>query len=211
MSIVTGLRADARAPGNVVVEVDGRRYGSLPVERVRALGLAGGAALDDRGLEALGAAAAEESAMRAAVAALARRPRARADLVRWLIRRGHPRPAARRAVERLEERGTLDDGAFARHYAAQRLRRGHGPARLLRDLLALGVDRAVADDALREAREAEAVNPSVEAERLARRRLAQLGRLPPKVQRRRLVAFLGRRGHDGAVVRRIVEALVPGP
>lgn len=211
MSIVTGLRADARAPGNVVVEIDGRRYGSLPVERVRALGLAGGTTLDDFHLEALAAAAAEESAIRAAVAALARRPRAGADLARWLMRRGHPPPAARRAVERLAERGILDDRAFARHYTAQRLRRGHGPARLLRDLLALGVDRAVADEALREARDAEGVNPSVEAERLARRRLAQIERLPPKVQRRRLVAFLGRRGHDGAVVRRIVEALVPRP
>jgi len=147
--------------------------------------------------------------MRAAVAALARRPRARADLARWLMRRGHPRPAARRAVERLEERGTLDDRAFARHYAAQRLRRGHGPARLLRDLSALGVDRSVADAAVREARDAEGVNPSEEAERLARRRLAQLEGMPPRVQRRRLVAFLGRRGHGGAVVRRIVEDLVP--
>jgi len=209
--VVTAMRADARVPGYVVVEVEGRRFGSLPVERVQALGLATGVPLDDAALAGLSVVAAEEAAVRAAVGAVARRPRARADLVRWLVRRGHPSPAAHHAVARLASRGVIDDRSFARHFVTVRLRRGHGPARLLRDLRALGVERSVAEEALRDASDAEGVNPSLEAERLARRRLAQLDGLPPQVQRRRLVAFLGRRGHDGLVVRRIVEELVPRP
>ncbi len=211
MSAVTALRADGRAPGYVVVEIEGRRYGSLPVERARSLGLAVGATLDEARLDGLARVAAEESALRAAVGALARRPRARADLNRWLLRRGHPRTAVQPALDRLATRGALDDASFARHFAAVRFRRGHGPSRLLRDLLALGVDRSIADEAIRGAQADESVDTMEEARRLAERRAGQLAKVPRPARRRRLLAYLARRGHDGAEVRRMVEELLTRP
>lgn len=208
MAAVSSLRPDPHQPGAVLVEVDGRRFASLPVERVTALGLTEGAVLDAAGYGGLEAAAVEEAAYRAAVVALGRRSRAVGDLIRWLMRRGHTARAARAAADRLVQRGVLDDAEFARTFVRSRARKGHAPARLRRDLLALGVDRATAEAAIAETLEAEGVSPERELLRLAERRLAQLTHLPPPVRRRRLLAYLARRGHAGGEVRRVVGDLL---
>jgi SOS response regulatory protein OraA/RecX len=49
-----------------------------------------------------------------------------------------------------------------------------------------------------------------QADAVARRRLAQLRGLPRPVQRRRLLAFLARRGFAGETVSRMVGGLLDG-
>jgi regulatory protein len=148
-----------------------------------------------------------EAAQRAAMRALARRAHARHDLRRRLLQKQHPPAAVDAALERLAALRLLDDAQFAVDYARQKSQRGRGAARLLRDLLAQGVERRVAEDAMRTALAAEGVDPTDAVRALAEKRARQLAGLPAVVRKRRLVAFLARRGFGGAEVRALVENL----
>jgi regulatory protein len=158
-------------------------------------------------LERLSALADVEAAQRAALRALARRDHARLDLERRLVKRQHPPQAAAVALARLEARGLLDDRRFAERYAAVRATRGKGPARILKDLLAQGVERRAAEAAVRRALEEEGIDPAVEARAAAAKRARQLGGLPSAVRRRRLAAFLVRRGYARPQIKQLVEEL----
>jgi len=204
---VTSLLADPRRPGTVRVEVNGARFGVVPVELVAAEGLVVGRALSEDGAARLSAAADIEAAYRAVLDALQRRAYARGDLARRLVRRGHARPAVEIALDRAQGLGLLDDAAYALHYVQTRAARGRGPSRLRRDLLARGVDRALIDGVLA----AELPNGGDEEVplALATKRAAELGSLPRQVKRRRLLAYLARRGFDGHEAMVVVAKAVP--
>ena len=185
MAILTGLAPDPRQPGYRVVLVDRGRFASLPDDALAPLQLQVGAALR----------------------ALARRGYARADLQCRLAWKRHPREAVAAALERLVARGVMDDRRYAEEYARARAARGSGRPRIVRDLLTQGVERETAEEAVRRALEVEGVDPDTAARALALRRVRQLGDLAPAVKRRRLFAFLLRRGYPGPQVRELVEEL----
>ena len=207
MPTLTGIAPDPRQPGYRLVEVDRGRFASLPAEALDWLSLRVGAELAPAVLERLRDLADVEAAQRAALRALARRAHAWRDLERRLVRKQHPPAAVRAALERLAERGLLDDRGYAERYAALRATRGKGPARILADLLAQGVERGVAEAAMGRALEEEGIDPQVEARAAATKRARQLGELPPPVRRRRLLAFLVRRGYSGPQVKELVKEL----
>jgi regulatory protein len=207
VATLTGLAPDPRQPGYRLVEVDRGRFASLPLEAVQPLGLQVGAELAPALLDRLRELADVEAAERAALRALARRAHARLDLQRRLVKRQHPPAAVEAALDRLAVRGLLDDRRFAEQYAALRATRGKGPARLLRDLQAQGVERRTAEHAVRRALEEEGIDPGVEARAVAAKRARQLAGLPVAVRKRRLLAFLVRRGYGGLQVRELVEEL----
>src|SRR5574342_595866 len=206
--MVTGLAPDPRRTGYYVVDGDRWRFASLTAEVVTELRLIIGQELSRAELQRLQAAADEQAAARAALRALARRPHARGDLRRRLVLKQHPPDAVDRALERLAGQGLLDDRQYAEHFAATRAARGRGPARLVTDLLRQGVDRRSAEAAVREALAAEGIDPEGAARAVAERRAAQLGDLPPAVKRRRLRAYLARRGYAGHQMRTVVEQVV---
>ncbi len=207
MPTLTGLAPDPRQPDYRLVEVDRGRFASLPVDALQPLGLTVGMELEAVMLDRLRALADIEAAQRAALRALARRAYARRDLERRLVKKQHPPRAVDAALERLAERGLLDDRRFAERYAALRAVRGRGPARMIRDLLAQGVERRTAEAAVRHALDDEGIDPGVEARAVAVRRAGQLGGLPGRVRKRRLLAFLMRRGYEGAQVKDLVQEL----
>jgi len=204
---LTGLAPDSRQPGYRLVEVDRGRFASLPADALEGLSLRVGAELAPAVLERLRELADVEAAQRAALRALARRAHARRDLERRLTRKQHPPAAVSMAVERLAARGLLDDRRFAERYAAVRATRGKGPVRIIKDLVDQGVDARVAEGAVRRALEEEGIDPQVEARAAAAKRARQLGGLPPPVRRRRLLAFLVRRGYSGPQVKELVQEL----
>ena len=205
--ILTGLAPDPRRPDYRLVEVDRGRFASLPAADLANLNLQIGAEISGPVLERLQELADIEAAHRAAQRAIARRAHARFDLRRRLIQRQHPPPAVDAALERLSAAGLLDDARFAVDYAAAQARRGRGPSRLARDLQAQGVDRRVAEEAVRTSLAAEGVDPADAVRMLAEKRAKQLAGLPAAVRKRRLVAFLVRRGFGGSEVRSVVEAI----
>lgn len=207
LPVITALEPDSRRPGTLRVEVDGVRFGAVPQELARAAGLAEGRTVDAELHERLTAAADAEAAFRTLLRALERRSFARADLARRLVRKGHPRPAVESALERATGLGLLDDAEFARNYVQTRALRGRGPSRLTRDLMAMGVERALIDRALA----AEWPDGSATTDvplALASKRAAQLGDLPRPVKRRRVLAYLARRGFAGREISDIVARVV---
>ena len=205
--ILTGLAPDPRRPEYRLVEVDRGRFASLPAAALAGLDLVIGREVNPLVLERLQELADIEAAHRAGLRALARRAHARHDLRRRLLQKQHPPHAVDEALARLEATGLLDDARFAIDYAAAKARRGRGPARLIGDLLAQGVERRVAENAVRTSLAAEGIDPAEAVRALAERRAKQLAGLPQPVRKRRLVAFLMRRGFSGAEVREVVEGL----
>ncbi len=138
-------------------------------------------------------------AWEAAVALLALRARSSQEVRRRLRLRRFPRAEIEAAIDRLTAAGYLNDAAFAEQWArARQERQGLGPARLARELKAKGVGEAEIAGALGSLR-AERDVREVAAEAAARR-LKGLRGLPPEVGRRRLAAYLERRGFSAEVI-----------
>lgn len=206
---ITGLEPDPRMPEAVRVAVNGRLQWTVAAEVVAEAGLRPGREITPLLEHRLERAADAQAAWRAALGALGRRGYARRDLARRLSQRGHPRPAVADALERAARSGLLDDAAFARHYAQAKAARGRGPARLLRDLLLMGVERPVAEGAIQaEWEERGEGEGDAMPRRLAERRAAQLGDLPREVKLRRIKAYLARRGFTGREVSRMVREIL---
>ncbi len=208
---MTTIESNPRAPGYLIIEIDGARFASLPEENVGELALVAGQVLDEERFQRLCRVAAVEAAYQVAMRVLAARPKAVREMLRSLRDRGHDPDAAKEAVGRLVEVGLLDDLEYSRHFALVRCAKGHGAARLVTDLLARGVEKQVAERAVNETLEAEAVDPIAQARALAEKRCAQLGDLPPRQKRRRVMAYLRRRGYVGYEIDQLVkEAMLVG-
>ena len=205
--ILTGLAPDPRRPDYRLVEVDRGRFASLPAADLADLELRIGAELPEPVLQRLQELADIEAAHRAALRALARRAHACLDLRRRLLQKQHPPAAIDVALDRLLSAGLLDDARFAVDYAAAKALRGRGPARLIRDLLSQGVDRRVAEEGVRTSLAAEGLDPADAVRALAEKRARQLAALPPTVRKRRLTAFLMRRGFQGSDIRAVIDGL----
>lgn len=205
--ILTALAPDPHRPEYRVVEVDRGRFASLRAADLADLELQIGAEISAAVFERLQELADLEAAHRAALRALARRAHARFDLRRRLLQKQHPAAAVDGALERLARQGLLDDARFAADFAAAKSARGRGPARLVRDLLQQGVERRVAEEAVRTALTAEGVDPSRMVRELAAKRAGQLAGLPAPVRKRRVMAFLVRRGFGGPEARQAVEGV----
>jgi regulatory protein len=205
--VIGAVVPDPRRAGSVRVHVDGRALLTLSREVAISEGLTAGMALEEPLYERLCRAADEEAAYRTGLRFLEHRPFAARDLSRRLVLKGHPPAAAQAALDRIQQQGLVDDVRFTRNYIETRSARGRGPLRLRRDLATMGVDRTVIDQALAEAFGSDGSNlPQVEA--LARRRAAQLKGLDHAVLRRRVLAFLARRGFAGSDINRLVTLVV---
>lgn len=202
---VTDIVPDPRVPGYLVVEVDGARFASLPEEALAALAIEVGQRLDEARYTELSHLADIEAVQHVALRLLTARPKTVGEMRRALRMRGHNPSAADVVVDRLVDRALLNDAEFARHFARVRSDKGHGPGRLIGDLLGKGVDKRVAEEAVREILDAEGVDPLAQARSLAEKRALQLADLPHDAKRRRLTAYLGRRGYQGYEVNEIVK------
>jgi regulatory protein len=204
---ITAIDPDPRRLEAVRVEIDGIRFGSISREVAASEGLVVGHTVDAELHERLSAAADVEAAFRTVLRALEVRSYARADLGRRLRRKGHSATAVEAALARAVELGLLDDCAFAQTYVETRAARGRGPSRLTRDLLTMGLERSVIERAVA-AQWPEGSDRSAVPLALAKKRVSQLGALPRQTKRRRLMAYLARRGFTGREVTEIVDQVV---
>ena len=144
-----------------------------------------------------------------ALEVLARGPRATKDLGRWLAQREHSPDDISAALERLTERGLLNDAAYATMFARSRLTTHHmSRRRIAAELAKRGVDRAVADAAIAEVMEDEAIDERAMVSAAAAKKMRSLAQLGPDVQRRRLYGFLARKGYPADLVRSVVATLM---
>ena len=140
-------------------------------------------------------------AKQAALRLLAYRPRSVEELRRRLKER-FSEPAVEQTVAALQTQGLLDDAAFAREWRRQREQlRPRGPATIANELRRLGVDSEVVQEALADFDAAE------NAYRAAARYASRLSHQDFPESKRKLWAFLQRRGFDSSVVRQTVDRL----
>jgi regulatory protein len=204
---ITSLETDPRRASTVRIHVGGRPYCTVPADLALAERLDVGLEIDEGQHERLCRAADVEAAFRTGLRSLEARPYARTDLGRRLVRKGHPRAAVETALERVAGLGLLDDAAFAINFVQTRAARGRGPMRLMRDLAAMGVERSMVDAAIA-AHWPDGTDDAEAPLALATRRAAQLGGLSRPVKRRRLLAFLARRGYSGRTVNAVVARVL---
>lgn len=206
MSVISGIVPAHRPAGRFAVLVDGREHAVLSLDAIERLGLVVGRPV--AGLE--GAIALESARLHSydrALNMLALRARSSSELARSLVRKGEEKAHVDWAIARLLEQGLLDDAAFARALTRSRVVGGkRSRRRVEQELARKGVSRTVAGEAIDDVFEDEAVDQRAIVEEAARKKLRSLAGLEPAVQRRRLYAFLARRGYDLDDIRAAIAA-----
>jgi regulatory protein len=139
---------------------------------------------------------------------LARAPRSVRDLRRRLSLKGEPEAAIQAAIERLTAAGLLDDAAYSRAFVRSKVAsQGFSRRRLKQELAKRGIAGDVADSAIAEVLHDDGVDESANIERSAMKKLRTLRGLDEDTQRRRLYAYLARRGYEADDVRAVVDRL----
>lgn len=137
------------------------------------------------------------------------RARGVTELRRLLIKKGEPPDDVDAAIERLRASGVLDDANFARQLARSKaLGGGHSRRRIQQELAKRGVARDVSDDAIEQVFDEEGVDEAAAIERVARKKLRTLGGVDAATRKRRLYAFLARRGYDVDAIARVLRILL---
>lgn len=206
MSLITAVIPSPKHEGRFDLLVDGRPVATLSLEAIERLRLHVGVPFS----EAMAAAVEDEAralhTFDRALNMLALRGRAVRELRLALIRKGEDERHVDAAIARLLALGLLDDAAYARQFAQAKLAGpGFSRRRVQAELAKRGVAREVADAAIADVLADEAVDEEAIIERVARKKLRTLTRLDPATRRRRLYAFLARRGYDLDDIRRTLD------
>lgn len=199
---ITKLEAQKRNEGRLSVYIDGEFALGVDQEVAVSLGLRTGLPVEGKHLLA---ALQEDERKRArdeSLRFLATRPRSRTEVQRRLSRR-YQADVVEATVALLTQNGWLDDAAFARAWIESRP--GVGAHRLRADLLRRGVGRSVVDQVL-----SVSADRTGEAFKAAEARYRRMAGLDPQTARRRLYAFLIRRGFDYGIAEEAVRRAVSG-
>jgi regulatory protein len=135
------------------------------------------------------------------------RARSSRELQRRLTEKGGSRERAGRVIQRLRDAGLVDDADFARQLTRSKLAGGASRRRVHQELFKRGVARDVADEAVTEVVADEGVTDADSIDRVARKKWRTLTSLDGPTRRRRLYAFLARRGFNADDVSRVVRQL----
>ena len=148
------------------------------------------------------------SAYNYALNLLAARPYSTQTLRRKLIQKEYSAADADEAIRRLVDNGLLNDAKYAEQFARSKiLTTGVSKRRVQQELYRKGIKGELATTAIANVIEQEEIDPAAMIERVAVKKLAQLGDLEPLVLRRRLFAFLVRRGYDLEEIKAVVSRL----
>ncbi len=205
---ITELGIEAgRGHKRVVVCLDGERWAALDPETILFERIERGQTLDRKRQEAILARDEAVRARQAAARHAAARLRTRNESEQYLKKRGFSRRAIESALKELIDSGTIDDERAADALVRRlRRRRDVGPRRLDAELLARGVtpERAEAHAA----RALKGTDVADECVALARRAAARYRPLDDAGRRRKLAAFLLRRGYPKETVEAALERIV---
>jgi regulatory protein len=195
---VTALRPTKRDPDRIAVDLNGSFAFALPATLVADERIDVGEMLDGDRVSSLLAADEASRATEAALVFLGYRPRSEKEVRDRLRRGGYEQDAIEHAIARLHEWRYLDDADFARRWVENRTaHRPRGRRLLQQELRHKGIDGEIARDAIDDAE----LDETGAAEALARRRLPSYAGDEPAAIRRRLGAYLARRGYGYDVIR----------
>ncbi|MAU34141.1 hypothetical protein CL689_04300 [Candidatus Saccharibacteria bacterium] len=159
---ITAISVQARDKNRVNVSVDGRYRFSLDMAQLVELGIRVGNEYDEAELVALETESQFGKLYMRALEYCFSRPHSRFEVKQYLYRKTRPRRTktgelrpgvpvelTERVYGRLDEKGHLDDEAFARYWVEnRRLKKGASMRKLYSELAAKGVSREIIDQAL---------------------------------------------------------------
>jgi len=198
---ITALRFQKRNKNRVNVYLDGDfAFGLAAIEAAR---LRVGQTLDDDDIFRLQRQDEIQRAYERALNFLSYRPRSEAEVRRNLSKKGVEREVVEIVIERLARAGLLDDREFARYWVDNRLRfKPRGERALRQELWEKGVPEAVIAEAL------EGIDEQAAARQAAEVGARKLSHFEPSDFRRKLKAYLARRGFAYAMIKPLVEEMV---
>jgi regulatory protein len=207
MPVITGIIPSKRKPGRFDLLVDARHEATVSLETIERLGLAVGRTYDRVRTDVERDAAVLATYDRA-LNMLALRARSARELRRQLVRKGELADRVDAAIVRLQAAGFLDDAAFARQFARSKaVGAGMSRRRIQQELGRRGVKRDIGDGAIDDVFDEEQLNEGAVVEQAARKKLRSLKNLDAGTRKRRLYAFLARRGYDLDHIRRAMQAV----
>lgn len=208
MSVITAIVPSPRKPGRFDLLVDGRHEATVSLDALERLGLATGRSYGERLRDTVQREAAVLATYDRALNMLALRARSSRELRRQLVRKGEPAEQVDVVIERLLAARLLDDEAFARQFARSKaVGAGMSRRRIQQELRRRGVARDVGDGAIEEVFVEEALDEGAVVEQAARKKLRSLKNVDPETRKRRLYAFLARRGYELDDIRRAMQTV----
>jgi regulatory protein len=133
------------------------------------------------------------------------RLRSEQEIALRLKLKGHAPEAIKSTVSFLKEKGFLDDNVFAREWILSRLKKPYGSRRIAQELRAKGIDKTIIERQLHEAGADDSQEEAVAC--LAKSRLARLKSMDPIAAKRRVYAYLIRRGFGPEVASEVLNQL----
>jgi len=205
---ITDIRESPRRPGRYLLTLSDGRHLVLGVSALADSGAARvGLTLSPDTLASLQRESTITELADRALGFLARSRRTRRELEQRLRRREPDAALIAASLDRLEASGVLNDIDSADAEAAARLRRGEAPSRVKQTLRQKGIGDREASHAVSKAVEEGGFDELSACKAVAERRMRSLASLGPDVARRRLTAFLARRGFGGSVLHSVVGEL----
>lgn len=206
---VTAITPSVKREGRFDVQVNGTLVATLTLDAVERLRLQVGAPFSDPIATAVEREVQAQRTMDRALNMLAFRARSIRELRRGLVKKGEPEDQVDAAIERLVSAGLLNDEDYARGYVRAKVAGpGFSRRRLRGELYRRGVARDVADQAINEVFESEETDEAAIIERVAVKKARSLEKLDPDTRRRRLYAFLARRGYELDDIRQIMTKVL---
>ena len=204
---ITRLVAQKKNPDRISVYLDGTYAFGVYIDLVASFELRKGLMLSVEDQHRIAEADQLLVARVKAMHYLALKARTEHEVRQKLLRQGFSDTVVESVVERLHERGYLDDEAYARSFVQGRFNnKGYGPQRIRNDLRRRGVAGALIEAALEQSmNEADTLSA---ARQHAEKRWEHLSReTDPRKRRKKLSDFLLRRGYTYDTVRRVAEEL----
>ena len=200
---ITALETQARHNDRVNVSLDGEFAFGLNATIVLEQRLYVGQELSAEDVLALRQSEEVAAATQSAIRLVAHQARTESELRKRLTRNGFSAPSIDAAIARMHEWNYLDDQDFARRWVESR--EGHRPrsaSMIKRELVGKGIDAETAGQVVDEAE----IDEYKIALDLGLKWAARPAREDPEARRRRLAAYLQRRGFGWDIVRRVLAA-----
>ncbi|HET9453739.1 MAG TPA: regulatory protein RecX [Gemmatimonadaceae bacterium] len=149
---------------------------------------------------------AERSVYEQALVFLEFKARSVAELRRKLLQKGGSAEEVDEVIQRLLDQKLLDDAGYARQFARGKLASaGASRHRIAQELSRKGIRRDAANEAIETLTEEEGIDPMAAASRVARKKWKALQSLDEVTRKRRLYAFLARRGFNPDEIRMLMR------
>ncbi len=204
---ITKITPTQRDPERISIFIDGEFAFALPDIIVVGRGLKRGVELTLEQVTELSGIADGEKATVAALNFVSYRPRSEREVRDRLRQRAFEPASIDYAMEKMRGWRYLDDTKFAEFWVESRAEHSpRGKRALQSELRAKGVERDVVERVLEEV-DLDEGNAALD---IARKRLRSLASYDEETQRRRLSAFLARRGYGWDVVKPVIAELFEG-